>query len=334
MTRYTPQWLQQGVYAAGVDRRLIGALWPSSASVGAAVTVASGMGVNVAAGQIAVPAGNGTGSVLCSSDAVEVVTLASAPTSPNNRIDLVICQARGNDLDAGSNNDFIFTTVTGTPATTPTVPAVPANAAAIAQVYVPGNSAAIVAGNITDVRPALLNATAEPATTSAALVSRPDLTGEIWVARAGVNGGLWKKARNVLHAGYYRNGAFTVPTTAGALAADTVLADPYGLYNPSNGQFTPPVAGLWQVAWSLWAASAAAGNTLQAIITNSGGSQIAVNTAHAAAGGLVFTSATLLVRALAGPGDFQTTQMAGSAPLTGRAVYDTTRVQIDYLGTG
>ena len=30
MTRYTPQWFQAGSYAASVDRRLIGALWPSA----------------------------------------------------------------------------------------------------------------------------------------------------------------------------------------------------------------------------------------------------------------------------------------------------------------
>jgi hypothetical protein len=152
MTRYVPQWLQQGVYAAGVDRRLIGALWPSPASAGCAVTASSGMALNVAAGQVAVPTGNATGSALCSSDAVEVVTLAAAPTSPNNRIDLVVCQARGNDLDGGSNNDFIFTSVTGTAATTPAAPAVPANAVALAQISVAGNTAAIVAGNITDLR--------------------------------------------------------------------------------------------------------------------------------------------------------------------------------------
>lgn len=154
MTRYTPLWEQQGSYAASVDRRLIGSIWPSAASVGCAVTVSSGMTVNVAAGQVSVPTGNNTGSVLCASDAVEPVTLAAAPGSGTNRYDLVICQARGNDLDGGSNNDFIFTTVTGTAAASPTVPATPANAVALAQIYVPGGSASVTAGNISDVRPA------------------------------------------------------------------------------------------------------------------------------------------------------------------------------------
>ena len=43
------------------------------------------MTVNVAAGQVAVPTQNNTGSTLCTSDAVEVVTLAAAPASGTNR---------------------------------------------------------------------------------------------------------------------------------------------------------------------------------------------------------------------------------------------------------
>jgi hypothetical protein len=153
VTRYTPQWIQAGTYAASQDRRLVAALWPAAASSGCAVTVNAGMVLNVAAGQVAVPTANNSGSVLCTSDAVEQVTIAAAPAAPNNRIDLVVCQVRSNDIDGGSNNDFLFQAVAGTAAASPVVPAVPANAVAVAQIYVPGNAASIVAGNITDVRP-------------------------------------------------------------------------------------------------------------------------------------------------------------------------------------
>jgi hypothetical protein len=153
MTRYTPLWLQNGSYAASVDRRLVGALWPAGAVTGCAVSPSTAMTLNIAAGQVAVPSQNNTGSTLCSSDAIEQVTLATAPGSGTNRYDLVICQPRGNDLDGGANDDWIFSTVTGTAATTPAVPAVPAGALALAQVYVPGGSASVTAGNITDVRP-------------------------------------------------------------------------------------------------------------------------------------------------------------------------------------
>jgi hypothetical protein len=153
MTRYTPLWLQAGSYAASVDRRLMGSIWPNAASTGCLVTLASGMTVNIAQGTVAVPTQNATGSTLCVSDAIEQVTLAGAPGSGSNRYDLVICQPRGNDLDAGSNNDFIFTTVTGVALASPVVPPVPAGAVALAQIYIPGGSAAITAGNIVDRRP-------------------------------------------------------------------------------------------------------------------------------------------------------------------------------------
>jgi len=153
MTRYTPLWEQQGSYAAALDRRLISALWPAGATTGCAVTPATAMTVNVAAGAVAVPTQNNTGATLCSSDAVEQVTLTAAPGSGTNRVDLVICRPRANDLDGGANNDFIFDYVTGTPAATPVAPAAPAGTLALAQIYVAGGSAAIAAGNITDVRP-------------------------------------------------------------------------------------------------------------------------------------------------------------------------------------
>jgi len=154
MSRYPPTYLQQGSYAASVDRRTLGMQYPNPATAGAAVTVSSGMTVQVAVGSCAVPTANNTGTAVCAWDATELVTLAAAPGSGTNRYDLVVCQLRGNDVDGGTNNDFLFQNVTGTAAATPTVPATPANAVALAQIYVPGASASVTAGNIVDVRPA------------------------------------------------------------------------------------------------------------------------------------------------------------------------------------
>jgi hypothetical protein len=153
MTRYTPQWLQAGSYAAGADRRLVGALWPTPASTGLVVTASSGMVLAVAPGAVAIPTPNNTGTTLCSSDATENVTIGAAPSSGNNRIDLVVALARGNDLDGGANNDFVLQVVAGVVAASPVAPAIPAGAVALAQVYVGGGVAAIVQGNITDRRP-------------------------------------------------------------------------------------------------------------------------------------------------------------------------------------
>jgi hypothetical protein len=113
------------------------------------------MTVNVAPGTVIVPTPNNTGCTLCLWDATEQVTITASPTSGQSRIDLIVVQARGNDLDGGANNDFILTYVTGTPATTgsQTVPATPAGMLALAQILVAGGSSFIPAANITDVRP-------------------------------------------------------------------------------------------------------------------------------------------------------------------------------------
>ena len=165
------------------------------------------MTVTVAPGQVAVPTQNNTGATLCSSDGIENVTLTAAPSSGTNRYDLIICRPRGNDLDGGANNDFIFDFVTGTPAASPAVPATPAGTVALAQIYVPGGSASVTAGNITDVRPGGLVhlRRSAPRIRAASLPMRPSIP------------------RACLHRRQYRHcpdqtlGQFTFNTVAGRL---------------------------------------------------------------------------------------------------------------------
>jgi hypothetical protein len=155
MTRYAPLWQQAGSYAASLDRMLMSTLWPSGGASGApAAAVANTMTVSVPPGTLVVPLQAGQGAALCRWDAAEVVTIAAAPASGNSRIDLVIAQVRDNALDAGGNNDFIFTNVTGTPAASnPAVPATPTNALVVCQVLVPGAVANLNTATLTDRRP-------------------------------------------------------------------------------------------------------------------------------------------------------------------------------------
>jgi hypothetical protein len=154
MAHFGPLWLQQGSYSAGSDRRLIGALWPSGGVTGMAVSPGgSGMSLAVAPGSCAVPTPNNTGSTLCATDAVDnSASCPAAPASGLNRYDVVTVLPRGNDLDGGANNDWILNVISGTAVASPTVPAVPAGQLALAQIYVPGGSASVSAGNITDLR--------------------------------------------------------------------------------------------------------------------------------------------------------------------------------------
>ncbi|HEY2302999.1 MAG TPA: hypothetical protein VGH66_13965 [Acidimicrobiales bacterium] len=254
MTLYPPQWLQAGSYAAGVDRRLIGALWPGPASSGCAVSPSSLMTLNVAAGQVAVPSPNNTGSTLCTSDAVATVTLTAASGS-NPRIDLVTCHPRGADLDGGTNNDFIFDFITGTPAASPAVPATPAGQVALAQIYVGTGVTSIVAGNITDVRPGFLG------------ISNPQT-----VQRYQFRG--------------YRAAALTGPATANTpfqFICDTKVFDPAGCYSTSTGLYTCPAAGLYLFRGQLSFSLTAAGNCASYAYRNGANDTSSVITATAAA---------------------------------------------------
>jgi hypothetical protein len=253
MTRQTPLWLQAGSYPAAYDRRLIGSIWPTAAVTGCAVSVGGGMNMGVAPGTVVAPTANGTGSVLCYSDAAETVTAAAAPASGSNRIDLVVCQPRGNDLDGGANNDFIFTVVTGTAAATPVAPAVPAGAVVLAQVYIPGGSSSVTAGNITDRR----------------VMTNPT---NLYSARA------------------YRQAAF-VPTAVAPIVLDTASFDPSSGFNLGTGLYTCPAAGVYMVTGALSVSSTAAAQILVGTIQRNGTSTTSGGLANSTAAAQTLTSA-------------------------------------------
>jgi hypothetical protein len=74
--------------------------------------------------------------------AAQSVTIAAAPGSPNNRIDLVV-------LDEATGTASV---IAGTPASTPSAPAITAGKKQIAQIAVPNGTTAIGNANITDLR--------------------------------------------------------------------------------------------------------------------------------------------------------------------------------------
>lgn len=153
MTRFTPLWVQQGNYAASVDRGLINAIWPrQSYVIDMKAVPATAMTTRVGQGKASVWI-NVISSVLCYSNGFEdVLHTAAHATLP--RIDLVVLQVRANDLDGGANNDWLFQVVPGTPAASPVAPALPTYSMPIAEVLIPAAfNAVIPAGNITDTRP-------------------------------------------------------------------------------------------------------------------------------------------------------------------------------------
>jgi hypothetical protein len=141
MTRYAPLWQQEGSFNATQDRQVLGSIWPNGGLTGGALTLSpTTMVVTIAPGTCAVPVGAGQGVELCYWDANETVTLTNGPAAGNTRIDLITVQVRDDALDAGGQNNFVMSFVTGTPSTgTPAVPAAPARAFGIATVTVPAS---------------------------------------------------------------------------------------------------------------------------------------------------------------------------------------------------
>jgi hypothetical protein len=142
-------WQQQVAYPAQQDRQLMAALWPRSGVVsGMAVTVTTGRGVNIAAGQFVVALGGSNASALCISDAAATVSFPAAPASGSNRIDLLVLTVHDPTIDAGSTNGFTFDVVVGVASSSPVPPATPADAAVLAQVISIGGQANLAQSNI------------------------------------------------------------------------------------------------------------------------------------------------------------------------------------------
>jgi hypothetical protein len=159
-----------------------------------------------------------------------------------------------------------------------------------------------------------------------------DQSGEIWVAKGSLAAGAWRKARDVLHASAYRAAAFNIGTAPGAIGMDTPISDPFAMHNAGTGVTTLPAGGLWQIHFSLGANSTATGQFLQSQLASAGGTLIGMGAAQSSMA-TVISAIAQIVRPF-NPGDTITTRMLASVSLTGRNVIDTTRLQVDYLGTG
>jgi hypothetical protein len=171
-----------------------------------------------------------------------------------------------------------------------------------------------------------------PVTSGTTIQSFTDVLGDVWVAKNGVNGGAWKRARDVVHCEYYRAAAHTFPTAWTAFSFDGLLSDAYGLYVAPL--FTPPVAGLYDFTMVLTANPTATGQHVDISLynTTTAGYLLALNQQSAQASWGV---APMLhaKRVLAATDVIQTRNLAAAA-LTGQTGGLSTLLAIAYLGTG
>lgn len=161
MTIKSPLYLEDLVYSATDDRRLITALLPGagvilSGDLAVAQHSTGNMSVDVAAGSAGVTgtALAGQGNYLFTSTAVVNLTIATAPGSGQSRIDLIVATIEDQDQDGGSNNQGVLQVVKGTAASTGSqvAPSVPASSLVLAHIAVGPSVTSILTANITDER--------------------------------------------------------------------------------------------------------------------------------------------------------------------------------------
>jgi hypothetical protein len=169
-----------------------------------------------------------------------------------------------------------------------------------------------------------------PVTSGTTIQSFTDASGEVWVAKNGVNGGAWKKARDVLHARWARAAAMTLTPTGQTVVWDTVNRDPYGLYS-GGGNFTAPVAGVYQMTSQIAAGTNAINAYVQVTLALSG---VSTTQMTVYAPGTSATSVRSEDRYYFNAGDTFRASAATSASYSLVAAGYATYALFDYLGTG
>jgi hypothetical protein len=175
-----------------------------------------------------------------------------------------------------------------------------------------------------------------PLTSGSGIQTYTDPTGELWVAANGVNGGVYRRARDVMHAKWYRNAGYNTATALQAFNWDAMVSDPYSLFQGSGSSYINlPFAAWWRICMHISVAATAVGQIVTAsLIAPTVGGNLAYATAHAGAAGNVSPTAdTVFITSAAA--QIQT-QYAGSVVLAGYMAQGGAGnfCTVDFVGTG
>jgi len=171
-----------------------------------------------------------------------------------------------------------------------------------------------------------------PPVTSGGLQSFIDQTGSIWVAKPGVNGGQWRLARDVLHAVWHKNTAFSLTTTVTTIAYDFLQLDDYGLYSTAVNAFVIPVGGIYRIEQQVSGTPTATGQWIGCQLLQNA-TFIGNSTSHGTNAAWLSSWNNMIVRAAVNDHLFG----QGNAPVTLAGRFDTTgvtHIALDYWGTG
>jgi len=173
-----------------------------------------------------------------------------------------------------------------------------------------------------------------PPTTSPTTVSYTDPnTGTVWVAKAGVHGGQYRQARDVLHGRISRVAAWNTSVTAVQFSYDNPVRDQYGMF--STGGWLVPVAGIYLWTAALTGGSLAAGSYLQTDCQVNGtsiGTAVSAAASSGPGGNTVTTAVT--TQQFFGAGDNLHVFQRAAAAVAGTVGGNNTFSTLDYLGSG
>ena len=196
---------------------------------------------------------------------------------------------------------------------------------------VPANPTNYATKQYVDAKTATLPA---PVTSGSGVQSYTDPLGDVWVAANGVRGGNWYRARDVMHARYYRTAAWTC--NAGGwlnVNLDTLQFDDYGLYSTGSGLFTPPLTGFWRLTFFSGSLATATGQWSQLGIWESSGTVVSNSLLQSSMAQALQTGITT-VRRITSLTDTYYTRVAASTAQVGQTGAANTYLEMDYLGTG
>jgi hypothetical protein len=175
--------------------------------------------------------------------------------------------------------------------------------------------------------------TPAPLTSGTTTQSFTDPLGDVWVAKNGVRGGNWYRARDVLRCHYSRAAAFNFTNANVVLAYDTVNTggDSYGLM--AGGAFTAPVAGVYMWFLQVCGTATAAAQWFQLTGLNNGAFGWSQNRVYAVGAGNVTLSVTDS-QPLNATDTIQPQIICSAASLAGVANGLLTYGFFNYMGTG
>lgn len=184
---------------------------------------------------------------------------------------------------------------------------------------------------------ALIDNLPPPVTSGTTIQSFTDvMTGEVWVAKNGVQSGNWRKARDVLHSLCYRSTSVAMPTASAILQFDSARNDTWGLYvGSTNFGFAVPLSGWYRAYAALEVTVAVAGTYIQGNIMQNNVTNWSSDNwfSTRASGGLCWKSQALMFLSAGDIVNVHGYQTNGySYFVTG--TWSPCHFEISYLGTG